>query len=319
MLAWVAASALAGDVESWFGGQVTTGLQEQQGVGPGTILSQAEFDARASTGPLYFRLDLDYHFDPFNFAGSNPDYKLTPAFPLPPEEALVQVGSKYHLRLGVTNADMGIQGWDEKDNYLPSYSSIWALQNGQNLGAEPGISFDDGTNLFVFGGYDLGYLMPGFGGGVSTGQDSWGTYSGFFYRPADQFGMLLTANEIYPADWLTLTLELDAGPAGKGFYGGGEFIATVQGGDSPIGGAVRVDEQWMNDAAVKAVEDPMDATAVSAAANLNPTDTLHLALEGKESIPRAGGDPYFTATLLVSVFTPEPEDDYAVHDPPDEE
>lgn len=323
-MAWLVAPAWAADdVETWFGGQATTGLQTVQGVGVGTILSQVELDARASTGPLFFRLDLDYHFDPVFFVeGGTTDYQLAPHYPLPPETAEVQIGRKVHLRAGVTNPNFGIQGWDEKDNYLPSYSNIWNLTNGQNLGLEPGITFDDGTEIYAFGGYDMAFLTGGFGAGVATEQDAFGTWTGFFYLPAYQFGMLLTANELYPADWLWLTLELDGGPAGDGLYGGGQLIASILP-EATVGGALRFEQQMMDDAAaatiVNDLEVGLDQTAVSGALRADPLDTLHLALEAKESWPRGGGDPYFTGTFLVSVMMgPEPGDDHAVSDPPEE-
>lgn len=319
VMVWMTVPARAEDVDTWVGGHVTTGLQAVQGVGVGTILSQVELDVRAETGPLFFRLDLDYHFDPLFFVkGGTTDYPLAPHYPVPPEVALVQIGQKYHLRAGVTNANFGIQEWDEKANYLPSYSNVWDLTNGQNLGLEPGITFDDGTELFAFGGYDLAWLTPGFGAGVATEQDAFGTWTGFFYLPDLQFGMVQTANEIYPADWLWLTLELDGGPAGKGFYVGSQLIASILP-DATVGGAVRYDQQHMSDAAVEQLEVEMDNRAIAGALRADPTDTLHLALEAKESWPRGGGDPYFTGTFLIAVLAgPEPGGDYVVSDPEEE-
>lgn len=317
-MAWMTAPAWGDDVDSWFGGHVTTGLQTVQGVGAGTIGSQVELDARAATGSLYFRLDLDYHFDPVFFVeGGTDGYQLAPHYPLPPEVALVQIGTKYHLRAGVTNADIGMQGWDERTNYLPSYSGVWSLTNGQNLGLEPGITFDDGTNLFAFGGYDMAWLTPGFGLGVSSQQDSFGTWSGVFFLPAYPFGMLVSANEVYPADALWLSLEVNGGPAGDGVVAGGQLVATLFG-DATVGGALRFDQQFMSDAAVTALELEVDSTAISAALRADPSDVVHLALEAKESWPRGGGDPYFTGTFLISVGTPDPSDEYAVRDPPEE-
>ena len=312
----VSTDARAGDVETWFGGQATTGAQFVQGTGVGTVLSQVEFDARVSSGPLYFRLDLDYHFAPYFFAkDANPDWAVwPPAAPFPPEAAFLQIGHKYHLRLGVTNPNIGVQYWDEKDNYLPSYSNGWALMNDQNAGIEPGISFDDGWNVFAWGGYDMGWLTPGAGFGVQTATDTWGTWTGAFYYPLTGMGEIISANELYPTDWLTLTLEGDAGMAGGGAFGGGQLIAQFLP-NSAVPISLRVDEQQMSDAAVNETGYALDPTAISLGVRNSPNDWLHLALEGKESWARGGGDPYFTGTLQITVKTPgEPVDQFAVHD-----
>jgi hypothetical protein len=322
----VAAPARAGDVETWAGGLAITGVQEVQGEGFGTILSQVEFDFRAASGPVFFRLDLDYHFDPYFFGVEGQDYQLAPHYPLPPEYGLVQLGTKYHLRAGVTNPDMGMQEWDENLNYFASYSSAWALSNGQNLGLEPGITFDDGTNLFVFGGYDMGWLTPAFGGGFQTEQDLWGTWSGVAVFPhyvfddagdATPYVFAVTADELYPADAVWLSLELDLGVANGGTAGGGQFMASLFP-DGMVGGAIRIDKQFQDDAFNEAIA-TMDDFAVSAVLLADPIEALDFKLEGKESWPHGGGDPYFTGTFLVAAKVPgEASDDYAVHDPPEE-
>ncbi|MEQ1501441.1 MAG: hypothetical protein ABMB14_04380 [Myxococcota bacterium] len=315
---WI--GALAAETEGWVGGHVTTGLQVDQDQGVGTILSQVELDARAETSGVYFRLDLDYHFDPLFFSADNSEYQLGPHYPLPPEVALVQFGDKYHLRAGVVNPNFGLQGWDEKETYLPTYTYSFALTNGQILGIEPGITFDDGTGLFVFGGYDMGFQVPDVGFGVSTEQDAFGTWSGVFWLPTEDYVLLLSANEVYPADWLWLTLEIDAGLASGGGIAGGELVASLWP-ESIVGGALRVERQMTDtkaQAALTALEIPMaPLTALSAGLRIDPASALHLALEAKETLPDDGA-ANFTGTFLVTVMAPgEPGDDFAVHDAED--
>jgi hypothetical protein len=150
--------ARAGDVETWFGAGATTGVTV--GDSASTILSQVEFDARAATSDVFFRLDLDLHLAPIAFSDPGAA-ELPPAWPLPPEWAMVQFGrGTYHLRAGVTNPNFGLQEWDERSNYFATYSIGWGLQNGQNLGIEPGVVFDSGAEVFAFGGYDLAWMTP---------------------------------------------------------------------------------------------------------------------------------------------------------------
>ena len=307
--------AFAADVDTWVGGHATTGAQIVQDAGASTILSQVELDARASTGSLFFRLDLDFHVDPWSFRpDGNTGFILAPHYPLPPEYALVQVGQKFHLRAGVTNPDFGIQEWDERLNYLATTSEGWKVANGQNLGIEPGISFDNGVNIFAFGGYDLAWLTPGGGAGIQTEQDAFGTWSGFVILPAMRYGLLLTANEVYPTDWLWFSGEIDAGFIDGTAFGGGQLIAQVFP-EGAVGGALRLDRQWMPEAAGEALGD-VNAFAVSGGLKAAPVSGLHLALEAKESWPKLGDSPYFTGTVLVDFqLSEEPSDDFAVRDP----
>jgi hypothetical protein len=298
--------------DMWMGGQVGTGLQYVQGVGVGTVLSQVEADFRYATGDWFFRIDLDYHFDPIFFGeGLNDGYQIGPHYPLPPEYAVVQwKPGKFFLRGGVTNPDFGLQEWDEKDNYLPTYTNGWVWANGQNLGIEPGLRFDDGTDLFAFAGYDMAWLTPGFGAGVQTEQDWFGTWSGFFVLPWYGYAAIYAANELYPSDALWLSLEINAGIAAGDPLIGGQFVANLFP-DASYGGAVRGEMKFFEEATTDLLGD-IDKFAVSASVRADPVGWLHLALEAKESWHRDGDDPYFTGTLYVAVMTPgEPYEDYA--------
>lgn len=319
-------AAFAGEVSTWSGGMVTTGVDmvvsdtpSGTAVEASTILSQAEANLRVASGDWFFRLDLDYHFDPISLTGGNAGYTLAPHYPLPPEYALVQYGRKFHLRAGVTNPDYGAQEWDEAVNYLPTYTGGWDFANGQNLGLEPGITFDDGTDLFVFGGYDLAWFTPSAGFGVQTEQDLFGVWSGVHYMPQLRFLELISAQELYPADWLWLSSELILGTADRGLIAGGH-LSTVFFPEAPVGWAARFEEMYAEEAAVAMLEVSAPQHVVSAALRVDPVDWLHIALEGKESFPGKGQPPYFTGTLLIAAFTPgEPYDDFATEDPPEEE
>jgi hypothetical protein len=319
MVALIALSpARAGDDEDvgfWAGGQITTGAQVAP-EGVGTILSQAEVDARWANDLLFVRLDLDYHFDPYWFAPKdaavNDGYPLAPHYPLPPEFAMLQVGrDRYHLRLGVTEPGMGMQSWDERDNYLLSYSIGWALTNGQNAGVEPGIVFDDGTEIFAFGGYDLGFLTPGFGAGVDTEQEAWGTWTGFFALPQYKYALLISDTELYPLDQLWLCGEVLAGVSGKDPILGAQLTAAVFP-ESVVNGAIRVEHEFTPDAEEEAYGAPLPVTDVAAAIKTDAIPLVHLGVEGKATWPVEATQPYLTGTLLVSVGTADPDDDYGV-------
>lgn len=288
------------DLAPTFGGGVTTGLQGEQGFGYGTILSQVEFDAWFHNDLFEFRLDLDFHVDPIYFVdGANEDFTLSPHYPIPPEYAQLQIGrQKYRLRLGVTNPNIGLQEWDERDNYLVTYSGGWDFQPGQNLGVEPGVMFDDGTEIFAWAGYDLSWFTPSGGVGFATDQDDFSTWTGVDYMPDLRYLQLVSANSVYPTDWLALVFEVNAGLVETDPVGGGEITAAFLSED-PINFAVRVDHQRITPAASEILAISPAQTAVAATVNVMPLWWLQTRFEGKESWPQGGADPYFTGTLLV--------------------
>lgn len=310
----------AGDLETFVGGNVITGAQYVQGpsgaegTGVGTIQSQVEFDLRLATGPLFVRLDLDYHVDPWFFGKENADYTLVPGYPLPPEFAFVQLGHKYHVRMGVTSPNFGMQVWDEKDNYLPTFSSGWTVQNGQCLGLEAGMYLGDdtATEVFAFGGYDMAWFAPVFGAGVSSAQDMWGTWTGLFVLPTYPYAMFHTGNEVYPLDAMYVSTELNVGYADGDIIGGGQIVLDILP-ESVVGFDVRADKQFFTDKAATLLEVDVPSFALSGAVRVDPVDFFHVALEGKQTWPRGGGDPFFTGTLLLSAQVPgEPSSPYVV-------
>ena len=106
------------------------------------------------------------------------------------------------------------------------------------------------------------------GTGVQTEQDFFGTWSGFFVLPWYGYAALYAANEIYPADALWLSLEINAGiPAGDPLIGG-QFVANLFP-DASYGGAVRGEMQFFEEATTDLLGD-IDKYAVSASFRADP-------------------------------------------------
>ncbi len=299
MFCWFASVAVANEPEAWVGAGLTTGaVIDGDGVGAYPT-SQLEVNARMGAGQVMGRLDLDVHFDPIEAAEG-------PALPYPPEVAFVQLGRTHgRVRLGVTAPNFGLQEWDERDNYLPSFSTGWALQNGQNVGIEPGWAFDDGTEVFAFGGWDLAWATPSAGAGVATEQESWGTWTGAFVMPDLDYTALFTANEVYPHDLLWLTVELDGGVVAKDWFAGGQLVANLAP-ESIVGGAVRFDVHHATSGVEAALGVPVPPFVATAAARARPNDWLLVALSGSLAVERGGGLAP-GALLLVDLHVPEPE------------
>lgn len=311
---WLAGgSAQAGEFDAWVGGGASTGMALQSGE-VSTVLSQVEFDAAGGNDLVSFQLDLDYHFDAYYLTepSFNDAYEIGPHYPLTPETAFVQLGQdRYHVKLGVTAPAVGLQMWDEKDDYLPSYSNGWAFMGGQVAGAEPGITLGDGSEVFVFGGYDMGWLTPTVGAGFASEQDSWSTWSGVFFLPDYPYFFGVAAFEFYPSDALWVTIEPQAGVADGGALYGASLVGNILG-DATVGGAVRAEYQHADSKAVAVLGVGVPELAFAGAVRADPNDWLHLALEGKESLPGGGADPFFTGTFFVSVWKGEPTEEEVV-------
>jgi hypothetical protein len=326
-----ASSAEAAD--TWVGAHVTTGLQARSGGGDpnvGSVLSEVEGDLRVEQAEVSFRLDLDYHLDPWWFGAQNPGYSLVPHHPWPPETAVLQVGQGPggFVRVGVTNPAYGIELWDEKDNYLASYTNGWYLYGSQSIGFLYGRRFEDGSEATGFLGYDPAWVSPTFGACYTHEGDRFGTWSGLYWLTIPAFGQIVSANEVYPADWLTLLLELHGGVAGAGALGGAQVLVDLHTGDDRVGGALRAEQRYAEPDAVAVTGIPSDWMEVAAAVRVRPVGALRLVVEGKESWPSSAavqalapgtGDPYFTATFLATVLSgPEPEDLWGVDEAPTE-
>lgn len=294
-----AVAAASEEPESWVGAGLTTGVVtdfEEVGSYP---TSQLEINARVDADVWSARLDLDVHFDPL-------DPQEGPAYPLPPEYAQIQLGrTGFRVRGGVNNPNFGLQEWDERDNYLPGYSQGWGAQIGQNVGVEPGIAFDDGTEVFTYVGHDLAWGVLAAGGGFATEQDSFGSWTGVQVLPDLSYGALFSANEVYPADALWLTLELDAGVVGSDPFFGGQFVANLFP-ESVVGAAVRLDAQPAPQAVEDALGLDLHPLVASVAGRVTPKDWFHAALEFDLGVAD-GGDLLPSALLLIDVHVPEPD------------
>lgn len=310
-------AALAGDVETWVGGRASTGVGVDSVEGVSTLLSQVELDATVDGDAWHVKLDLDYHFVPINLShpDTNAPFEPIPAYPLPPEEASLSLGSGApQIALGVTNPNLGMPEWDEGDNYLASYPNSWDLSNGQNLGAIPSWNFENGLQIFVFGGWDMGWYSPEVGAGWDFEGDSYGTWTGGFYLPMLQHGMFYWTNELYPADALWIDLDVDAGLSGGGPVAGGDVIVNVLP-EGVVATALRVEGQYTSDAAAdwqltELEVTPMDPLRVTLGARTDPTDWLHLAVDvGSAVVPYDGGDPTFLGLFLVDVHAPAPDEE----------
>ncbi|MCB9688841.1 MAG: hypothetical protein H6738_21960 [Alphaproteobacteria bacterium] len=315
---WFVWSALAwaGSVDTWVGGRASTGVGVDSVSGVSTVLSQVELDATAAGDVWSARLDLDYHFVPVSLShpDTNGPFEPIPAYPLPPEEASLTLGGGApQLTLGVTNPNLGLQEWDEGDNYLATYTRAWDFSNSQNLGLQPSWNFDSGLQLFAFGGWDMGWYTPGFGLGWAYEGDSYGTWSGGFYLPAYEHGMFYWANEFYPADALWIAVEPNIGVSGGGLVVGTEAVLNVFP-EGVVAGALRVEAQYTTDTAAEwqlteLETAPMDPLRVTVGGRTDPTDWLHLALDlGTVAAPYGGGDPSFLGVFLVDIHAPFPEE-----------
>lgn len=301
MMLWTLtlASALAGDFPVQVGALAVTGVQTVGGQGTGTLQSQVELDVWGGNPTVGFALDLDYHIDPYWFGGDNSEFTLSPHYPLPPEAAYIRLGRTTQAQIGVVNPNLGIQEWDEHLNYLGTFSNSWALTNGQIAGAQVVHPVGD-THIFAFGGYDMAWLAAGGGVGVYHEGDAFGTWTGLVYEPGWDYALLLSANEFYPADALWVVVELDAGMAGGGSFGGGQIIANVRP-EAAVGGALRVDHQRMSPEAIDAMGAAVDRTAVTGSLRVDPNDWLHVALDAGLGVPE-GGDAHGKVALLVAAY-----------------
>ncbi len=295
----LASWASAEEPSSWVGAGVTSGVTaDSEGV-LAYPSSQLELNARLDADSWSVRLDLDVHFDPAA-PGEGP------AYPLPPEVAQLQIGQdRFRVRGGVNNPNVGIQEWDERDNYLPGFSQGWELQIGQNIGVEPGIVLEDGTEFFSYVGHDLAWGVLAAGAGVATEQDTFGTWSGVHVLPDLRYAALFSANEVYPADQLWLTFEVDAGVVGSDLFFGGQVVANLWP-ESTWGAAVRLDAQPAPESVEEALGVELDPFVASIAGRVDPTDWFHAAIELDMGIVD-GGDLVPRAMLLVDFHVPEPE------------
>lgn len=241
MLALLTTPALAADLETFVGGAVSAGVSATAETGVSSadgLTTQVEVDGAVGWGWGHARVDLDLHVDPNTLGNDGATFYAYPS--LWPEWAMVQLGRKQHVRLGVLNPNIGLEDWDPWINYAPTYSSNFVfVGSGRFLGADAGISLDDGTDLFVFGGYDVDWFSPGGGVGAASAQDAFATWSGVVVYPTfagggcpggdetcfNAFAQL--AVELYPADPLWIAVEAYPGIKGGSFYTTTQLVANI--------------------------------------------------------------------------------------------
>lgn len=219
-------AAYGGDVDTWVGGAVSTGV-DITADGPRAGITEAEVDVTADTDNVTGRLDLDIHLDP-NQSCKDPGVPCI-ATPYAPEWAMVQFGkTKGYVRVGVTNPAVGLEDWDPWVNYLPTTSILFgAASPGRNLGVEVGMLHPSGADTFVWIGRDLDWGEYMTGAGVAYEGDNFGTWSGVAIYPfASMYGAFLSG-EWYASDALTLSVDGGFGTIAGDPYGGVQLFAVI--------------------------------------------------------------------------------------------
>lgn len=291
-------AAFAADLDFWYGGALSS-VSGYQG-SPYTML-QAEGDIRLGYGALFAAIDLDYHFDPFLTDAQGNITPISPTYP--PEAAYVQLGRKtWFVRAGVQSPAIGLEGWDEWNNYLPTFSLMFDnAYMGRMLGGSVGRYLDDGTELSLFGGVDLDYAYPGYtpiaGASIATEQDSFSTWSGVIAYPADDQYMGVLALELYPADFLSVAIDGGGGVGGESPFAGGELVVALLP-EFVVHPAVRGEYVWDPDGYLGA---PMASAGVGA--KVDCADWMQVGVEGKMMF--GSGDPVPGGFAQVTFFRPE--------------
>jgi hypothetical protein len=309
MFLWLAPSAArAADV--WLGGAVSAGVEVNDDVV--TVPLQAEGDVRAEWDHVYVRLDADVHLQPV-------DNQEVITQPYTVEWAMVQIGAgedPYRLRLGITNPNVMLEDWDAWNNYLPTFSLMFnAASPGRLLGGEVVLHRPDGTEIFAWGGLDLdfyGYppvssdtvVVPTIGAGVSTEQDTFGTWTGVAWWPSDAFGGLFGCLELYHLDPVWFTIDGSVGVSGDAPFAGGSFLVNVLP-EAIVSGVARFEGviDPGDEALGGAFDGVLDGTA-SLGTRIQPLPELLFQLEVKALVDSGEVSPGVAA--LVTLYRPEP-------------
>ncbi|MFZ5475921.1 MAG: hypothetical protein ACOZNI_04025 [Myxococcota bacterium] len=311
--------AFAGDTTIWYGGAVSTGASLDRDPGLGVLPFQVEADARLETGPIYARVDLNVF--PMMTTGSDVvgwedvdgvrvlGLESEPGVADPtllPEWAMVQVGTEqYKVRVGVTNPNFGLEDWDTWNNYLPTFSTHFnAATPGRILGAEPAMQFDDGTEIFAFGGYDLDFGEVAAGAGIWTEQDSWSTWSGVASYPALGMHEVIVAAEVYPFEVLWISVDGVVGVMGREPFAGGQVVFNIAP-EQVVTPVVRLEGLLDPTGALGGYEGGVPDATASVGLRAHPTEFSQIAVEGKMTT----FGPGFTEGGLVvrlDFFTPAP-------------
>lgn len=287
-------AVLAMDV--WGGTGVSTGVIADQGWGAAP--SQVELDLRFTGESVGLRLDIDVHLDP------NTGTVVTPW--VPEEAHLSLAGERFGVLLGVVNPAIGLQVWDEWGNYLPTYSNSWAFQPAQVVGAIPSLTVAEGSDVFLWGGYDPVWAAPTVGGGFASEQDGYGTWSGVFVYPgldcggsAGTYMGAVASFEAYLSDAVTIAVDGTGGLACGSGFASGQLIGNLLP-SAVISPSVRVEGTMDGDGFLTG-----NTWAVGAGARAYPVEWLWVGTELKQQFAGGEGHPVFA--LMAGVFPPEPE------------
>jgi hypothetical protein len=230
---------------------------------------------------------------------------------------MVQLGREQHARLGIINPNLGVEDWDPWINYAPSYSNNFVYVGaGRFLGADVGISTDNGYDYFAFGGFDLDWQSWGGGVGVATLQDAYSTWSGIVIYP--EFGVCpdgdtcfnafaQLALELYPASALWLAIEAYPGIKDGSFYTSTQLVANI------------IPESIVNPyVRGEVLIDPDNVTfapghSVSIGGRSDLLDFIRIMVEGK-AVFVPNGDADLGVVVTLAVHRPEPNA-YSFTDP----
>ncbi len=291
-------AAFAADLDFWYGGALSSVSGYQ---GSPYMMIQAEGDIRLAYGALFAAVDLDYHFDPFL---TDSQGNLVPiAETYPPEAAYLQLGRKtWFVRGGIQSPAIGLEGWDEWNNYLPTFSLMFnGAYMGRMLGASAGRYLADGTELSVFGGVDLDWsyteYTPVTGASIATEQDAFSTWSGVVAYPTEDYYMGVLALELYPADFLSVAIDGGGGMAESSPFAGGELVVALLP-EFVVHPAVRGEYVWDPDGYLGV---PMASASVGA--KVDCASWMQVGVEGKMSF--GAGDPVPGGYAQVTFFRPE--------------
>ncbi len=285
MLTLIIGAAFGADGDFTYEGAVSVGADLTDTIGLNPI--EAEVDLEAFTGILYARADLDVHIDVLG------DYRDSGkpglAAPLGPEWAMLQVGKKQYVRLGITNPAVGYEDWDPWVNDLPTTSILFsAASPGRNLGAEAGMLTESGADVFLWGGYDLEWGYPMAGVGVAYDGESFGTWSGVVAQPGatnendGSKGTYATFDsfEFYPAEQLYVVVDGGGGLlTGKAFYGAQVMLIGFP--EKKIGLTFRAEYAHGDDDVFNQFGETYPTMTAGLGVRLRPSPYFRADLEGK--------------------------------------
>lgn len=156
-------------------------------------------------------------------------------------EVIVGRKHRHRLRLGVEAPSQGLEGWDEWENPLPSWSIAFQRASvGRVLGGTAESSLSTGHDITLFAGQDLDHDRAWvIGAGLQVERRAWGTWAGLSLYPdtsADRdpltppepaLALARAGLEIYPLDLLTLGAEVTGGGGESGWFGGGQLVLEL--------------------------------------------------------------------------------------------